>query len=239
MPRTISAAALLLAFAALPPVLLAQTGADKSAAEKARAAKDAAIDAQIRSYRCVGADGKKYYGATRPAQCAGVAVEALSAQGTVLRRIPAPLTPEQRAAIDADAQKNAAAEQAKRDVEAAARVQARRDQALLQTYTSERDIEMVRQRALADNEKARQEVERRIGALKKRQDELAKQAAKHSKEGATPDSKFEQDVRAVAYDLDLQQQLLQSREREAAAINARYDEEKRKYVELTKGVQKK
>ena len=80
---------------------------------------------------------------------------------------------------------------------------------------------------------------RRIGALKKRQDELAKQAAKHSKEGATPDSKFEQDVRAVAYDLDLQQQLLKSREREAAAINARYDEEKRKYVELTKGVQKK
>jgi hypothetical protein len=118
-------------------------------------------------------------------------------------------------------------------------VQARRNQALLQTYTSERDIEMVRQRALADNEKARQDVERRIGALKKRQDELAKQAAKHSKEGATPDSKFEQDVRAVAYDLDLQQQLLQSREREAAAINARYDEEKRKYVELTKGAQKK
>ena len=72
MPRTISAAALLLAFAALPPIALAQTGADKSAAEKARAAKDAAIDAQIRSYRCVGADGKKYYGATRPAQCAGL-----------------------------------------------------------------------------------------------------------------------------------------------------------------------
>ena len=43
----------------------------------------------------------------------------------------------------------------------------------------------------------------------------------------------------MAYDLDLQQQLLKSREREAAAINARYDEEKRKYVELTKGAQKK
>ncbi len=39
---------------------------------------------------------------------------------------------------------------------------------------------MVRQRALADNQKARQDVERRIGALKKRQDELAKQAAKYS-----------------------------------------------------------
>lgn len=239
MPRTVSATALLLAFAVLPPIVLAQTGADKSAAEKARAAKDAAIDAQIRSYRCVGADGKKYYGSMRPAQCAGVAVEALSAQGTVLRRIPAPLTPEQRAAMEAEAEKNAAAEQAKRDAQAAARVQARRDQALLQTYTSERDIDMVRQRTLADNQKARQDVERRIGLLKKRQDELAKQAAKLNKEGATPDSKFEQDVRAVAYDLELQQQLLKSREREAAAINARYDEEKRKYLELTQGAAKK
>jgi hypothetical protein len=239
MPRTVSATVLLLAFAVLPPIVLAQTGADKSAAEKARAAKDAAIDAQIRSYRCVGADGKKYYGSMRPAQCAGVAVEALSAQGTVLRRIPAPLTPEQRAAMEAEAEKNAAAEEAKRDAQAAARVQARRNQALLQTYTSEHDIDMVRQRTLADNQKARQDVERRIGLLKKRQDELAKLAAKLNKEGATPDSKFEQDVRAVAYDLDLQQQLLKSREREAAAINARYDEEKRKYVELTKGAQKK
>ena len=239
MSRTISAAALLLAFAALSPIGLAQSGADKAAAEKARAAKDAAIDAQIRSYRCVGADGKKYYGATRPAQCAGVTVEALSAQGTLLRRIPAPLSTEQRAAMQADAQKNAAAEQAKREAEATARAQSRRDQALLQTYTSERDIETVRQRALADNQKARQDVERRIDALKKRQDELARQAAKHSKAGATPDSRFEQDVRELAHDLDLQQQQLTSREREAAAINARYDEEKRKYVELTRGAQKK
>jgi hypothetical protein len=37
----------------------------------------------------------------------------------------------------------------------------------------------------------------------------------------------------VAYDLSLQEQLLESRRREAAEINARYDEEKRKYRELT------
>lgn len=232
-------APLLLALAILPPAASAQTGAEKSAAEKARAAKEAAIDAQIRSYRCVGADGKKYYGATRPPQCAGVAVEALSSQGTVLRRIDPPLTAEQKAAREADAEKNAAAEQARRDAENAAKVQARRDQALLQTYASEKDIEMVRQRALADNMKARQDVERRIASLKKRQDDIAKEVAKLTKEGKQPDARFEQDVRAVAYDLDLQQQLLKSREKEAAAINARYDEEKRKYNELTKGAPKK
>lgn len=236
MPRITLAAALLLAFT-LVPRASAQTAAEKEAAQKNKAAKDAAVDAQIRSYRCVGADGKKYYGSTRPPQCAGVAVEALSAQGLVLRRIDPPPTPEQRAAREAETQKRASEEQAKRDAENAAKIQARRDQALLQTYTSEQDIEGVRQRALADNLGARQDVERRIALLRKRQDELSKQAAKF-KDGK-PDDKFEQEVREVAYDLELQQQLLKSRQREADAINARYDEERRKYLDLTKGPQKK
>jgi hypothetical protein len=239
MSRTATAAtAMLLAFALVPASAIAQSAAEKSAAEKARAAKDAAIDAQVRSYRCVGADGKKYYGSTRPAQCAGVAVEALSGQGMVLRRIEAPLTPEQRAAKEAGAEQAAAAEQAKQDAANAAKVQARRDQALLQTYASENDIESVRQRALADNQKAQQDVERRIVALKKRQDELAKQAAA-IKAGKVSGDTFEQDVKAVAYDLQLQERLLESRRKEADFINAKYDEEKRKYRELTKGPQKK
>jgi hypothetical protein len=47
--------------------------------------------------------------------------------------------------------------------------------------------------------------------------------------------KFQQDVKAVAYDLSLQQQLLETRQHEAAEINARYDEEKRKYRLMTRG----
>jgi hypothetical protein len=233
MSRTLIAAALLLALAAVPPGALAQTAADK---EKAKS-RDAALDAQIRSYRCVGADGKKYYGATRPEQCIGVAAEGLSAQGMVVRRFEAPPTPEQRAARDAEAQKNAAAEVAKRDAENAAKVRARRDQALLQTYTSDKDIESVRQRDLADNLKAQEDVERRIAALRKRQDDLAKQAAA-AKSGKAPSDTFEQDVKAVAYDLQLQERLLESRRKEAESINAKYDEERRKYLELTKGPQK-
>lgn len=227
-------AAFALLFAAAPGATLAQT---KSTAEKERARMEA-LRAQVRSYRCVTKAGRKHYGSTIPQPCTGEPVEALSGQGTVLFRIDAPLTPEQRAAQEAGAEKTAAAEQAQRDAQAAARVQARRDQALLQTYAGENDIEMVRQRALAENQKSREDVERRIAALKKRQDDLSKQAAK-SKGGQAADEKSEQDVRAVAYDLDLLQKQLESRNREAAAINARYDEEKRKYLELTKGPQKK
>jgi hypothetical protein len=233
-------AALLLALAAMLPVAHAQSPDAK--ADKERAAREAKIRAQAKSYRCVAKDGKKYYGSMRPPQCMDVATEALSAQGMVIGRIEAPLTAEQRAARDADAQKNAsanaAAERARREAENAAKVQARRDQALLQTYTSERDIESVRQRAIADNQRAAAQVEARIATLKKRQDMMTQEAAA-IKGGKKASDTFEQDVKAVAYDLELQGRLLESRKREEAAINARYDEEKRKYRELTQGTQKK
>lgn len=231
-------AALLLALAGALPVARAQTQSPEAKAEKERLAREAKIRAAAKSWRCVAKDGKKYYGATRPPQCMDVATEALSAQGMVIGRIEAPLTPEQRAARDAAAKQNAAAEQARREAEQAAMVQARRDQALLQTYTGERDIEMVRQRAIADNQRAAAQVEARIATLKKRQEALNKQAAA-IKDGQKPSETFEQDVKAVAYDLQLQEQLLESRKREAEAINARYEEEKRKYRELTQGAAKK
>ena len=229
-------AALLLALAAALPEARAQSADAK--AEKERLAREAKIRAEAKSYRCVAKDGKKYYGSMRPPQCMDVMTEALSAQGMVIGRIEAPLTAEQRAAREAEAQKNAAAEQARREAEHAAMVQQRRDQALLQTYTSERDIESVRQRAIADNRAATGQIEARIAALKKRQDALNKEAAA-VQAGKKPSDTFEQDVKAVAYDLQLQERLLESRKREADAINARYDEEKRKYHELTQGTAKK
>lgn len=129
------------------------------------------------------------------------------------------------------AEKAEAAEKARHDAQAAALVQWRRDQALLQTYTSEKDIESVRQRAIGENQKASQQVEKRIAALRQRLEKLAKQPGKSPQQ-------LEQDRRALDYDLTLQEQLLESRRQEAVAINAKYDEEKRKYHALTKGVQK-
>lgn len=220
--------ALLLLLAAAPGATFAQPS--KSAAEKEKA-RMSELRAQVRSYRCVTKAGRKYYGSTVPQQCTGEPIEALSSQGTLLFRIDPPLTPEQRAAKEAEAEKAEAAEKARHDAQAAARVQARRDQALLQTYTSEKDIESVRLRAIGENQKASQQVEARIAALRQRQEKLAKQP------GKSPEQ-LEQDRRALDYDLSLQERLLKSRQLEAAAINARYDEEKRKYHALTKGVQK-
>jgi hypothetical protein len=228
MLRTPVFAACALLLAAAPAATLAQPKTDE-AKEKARID---ALRAQVRSYRCVTKGGRKYYGSTVPPQCTGERVEALSAQGTLLFRIEPPLTPEQRAAKEAEEKQAAVAQAAKREAQRALEMQGRRDRALLQTYTDEEDIERVRQRALTSNRQAAEQVEARIAQLKQRQEQFAKQAAAHKDPNDVPE-KFQQDVKAVAYDLSLQEQLLDSRRREAAEINARYDEEKRKYRELT------
>jgi hypothetical protein len=228
MFRTPVFAACALLLAAAPAATLAQPKTDE-AKEKARIN---ALRAQVRSYRCVTKGGRKYYGSTIPQQCTGELVEALSAQGMVLFRIEPPLTPEQRAAKEVEERKAAEADAEKHEAAKAAEVQARRDRALLQTYADEGDIERVRQRALASNRQAAQQVEARIAQLKQRQEKLVKEAATYKDPNDVPE-KVTQDVKAVAYDLSLQEQLLESRRNEAAEINARYDEEKRKYRELT------
>lgn len=233
MFRTPVFAACALLLAAAPDSTIAQSKMDE-AKEKARIN---ALRAQVRSYRCVTPAGRKYYGSTIPPQCTGELVEALSGQGTLLFRIEPPPTPEQRAAKQAEAQKAAEAEAAKREAQKAAEVQARRDRALLQTYSNEEDIERVRQRALAANREAAAQVETRIAQLKNRQMHLAKEAEKYKNPGEIPD-KLQQDVKVVDYDLSLQEQLLASRQREAAEINARYDEDKRKYRLLSGGAQR-
>lgn len=221
-------AACALLIAAWPDATLAQAKSDE-AKEKARVD---ALRAQVRSYRCVTKAGRKYYGSTIPPQCTGELVEALSAQGTLLFRIEPPLTPEQRAAKEAEERKAAEAEAARAEARKQAEVQARRDRALLQTYSDESDIERVRERDLASNQEAAAQVQARIAQLRQRQALLARQSGKYKDESEMPE-KLKQDVKAVAYDLSLQEQLLESRKREAAEINARYDEEKRKYRQLT------
>jgi type IV secretory pathway VirB10-like protein len=225
MLRTaLSLAACALLLAAAPGAAVAQSKSDE-AKERERINK---LRAQVRSYRCVTKGGRKYYGSTVPPQCTGELVEALSATGLVLFRIEPPLTPEQKAAKEAEEKKAAEAEEARREAARQAELQARRDRALLQTYADVSDIDRVRGRALAANREAASQVEQRIAQLKQRQEQLAKQAGKDPEKHA-------QDVKAVAYDLSLQEQLLESRKREAAEINARYDEEKRKYLQLTGG----
>ena len=177
------------------------------------------------TYRCVGKDGKKYYGQTIPNQCVGQTVEELNRQGVVVLRIENQ-TAEERAAKEAEDKK-------KRDQATADREQARRSRALLATYTSENDIDEARKRALAENQQAVKDVTRRIEEIKKRQAQLASEMEFYKGKNPPP-AKLQNDVRSAQVDLEAQQNLLEVKKKEDDSINAKYDEDKKRFAELTR-----
>lgn len=185
-----------------------------------------AADAQQTTYRCVGKDGKKYYGSTIPPQCVGQPIEQLNAQGAVIRRIEPQATEAQREAKEAEEKK-------KREQAAAAKDAARRNQALLATYSSEKDIEDARARALADNQKAVKEIEARIEQLQKRRAGYDKEMEFY-KGKSKPPANLAEDVQNMEMDLKAQEGLLAAKKKEVDNINAKYDEDKKRYAELTR-----
>ena len=188
-----------------------------------------AAQAQM-TYRCTGADGKRYYGSTIPMQCMGHPVEQLNAQGLLVRRIDPEGEQKEREA------KAAAAAKAKEE-ENATREESRRNRALLATYTSERDIEAARARALEDNHSAVQQVETRIDALKKRRAGYDKELEFYQdKKGNTkPPAKLLEDIDSVDGDIKVQQGLLAAKKKEVELINAKYDQDKQRFIQLIRG----
>jgi len=195
------------------------------------------------TYRCTTAEGKKYYGATIPEQCLGRPIEQLSPSGTVIRRLDPEAEERARQAKEAEAVK-------KREEETVLKEQSRRNRALLATYSSEKDIDEARARALAENDKAIKEVEVRIAEIKKRQAALTKEMEFYSegaakpdpkKKGATPAAKagkappnLLEDLKNSEFDLRSQENLLSAKQKEVDNINAKYDEDKKRFAELTK-----
>jgi len=225
VPAVVAALAL-----SAPPEALAQRGAAKSGPV-------------VHSYRCVGKDGKKYYGQTIPQPCLGLPIEGLSSGGTVVLRID----PEG----DEKAKQTKAAEEARKKAEEAAnREESRRNRALLATYTSVKDIEDARNRALADNAKLVKEAQARIQEIRKRQAGYAKEMEFYSDRkadkggkakpapdgvarGAKPPAKLVEDIRMAEVDLNLHEEALEQRKKQVEVINAKYDEDKNRFLTLT------
>jgi len=177
------------------------------------------------TYRCTSKDGKKYYGSTIPAQCLGQPIEQLNAQGLVVRRIDPEGDEKARAAKEAALQK-------KKEEELATREERRRNQALLATYTSERDIDDARARALADNQKAVKDVEAKIDALKKRRAGFDKELEVYKDK--KPPARLSEDISNLDIDLQAQESLLDAKKQQVTVINTKYDEDKKRYAEITR-----
>lgn len=189
------------------------------------AALPLALHAQ--TVRCVGKDGKKYFGQTLPPQCVGQAAEYLDKSGNLIRRTEAAMTQEQRLAKEADDKKKA-------EAAAVAKDEARRNRALLETYSSEKDIDLARQRALKDNEAAVKEIEERLAKIGQRGKTLQKEMEFYQGKNKPP-AKLMEDIKNNEIDRKSQQELLTAKKKEVDSINVKYDEDKKRLIALTKG----
>lgn len=181
------------------------------------------LSAEAQSYRCVGKDGRKYYGQVLPRECIGKPYEQLNQQGTVIRHVDPNVREDDPAIKAAEAKK-------KREQELAAREEARRSRALLATYTSEKDIDDARKRTLDPITSQIANIEAGIAQLEKRIEAHNKKSAGPNKAGTTGP-----DIGTAQAELAAQQELLTAKKKEAEAINAKYDEDKKRYIELTRG----
>jgi hypothetical protein len=180
-------------------------------------------------YKYVDSSGKVIYTDKIPPDFAGRANEQLNREGTTVKRNSAAPTADELAARVAERQK-------KRAEHAAEEEQKRKNAALLNTYSSERDIDEARQRALAANQQAIEQVEQRIAGAEKRRKQLAAETEFYTKRPIP--LQLKRDIEVNELDLKANTDTFDAKRKEAALITSKYEEDKRRYLELTKAASK-
>ena len=171
------------------------------------------------------ATGRTIYTDKVPAEQAGKANEQLSGQGMVVKRNEAAPTAEQIAAREAERKRRL-------EDEIAAKEERRKNQALLNTYPSEKDIDDARDRAIQANEDAVKDAERKLAEARKRKQTLAAEAEFYAKRPMP--AQLKQEIQQNEVELRAHAELVDKKKKEIDAINARYDDDLRRYREVTK-----
>lgn len=178
------------------------------------------------TYRWVDEHGRVIYSDTMPPQQAGRGHQELDRQGRVVREV-------ERTSRTPEEQRRA--EEARRRVEAERQQeleQQRRDRALLTSYTSEEEIDLVRDRAL--------ELENlQIGSLQSQMNNASEKLSyangeirKYSGPGQTVPRGFLQMREEAQNDLARIGEMLRQRQGNLESIRARYEADKQRFREL-------
>ena len=116
-------------------------------------------------YRYVDASGRVYYTDRPPQERTHKPVDAISRSTGIVKRGETPLTAEEHAAREEARRKQAAEERV-------ARIEYRRNVALLTTYPNEQDIEDARNHSLKPHQEVIRETEQRISVQRERREKL-------------------------------------------------------------------
>ena len=174
-------------------------------------------------YCCYDAGGKQVCGDLLPQACYGRAYREIGTTGRTVRNVEAPLTAEQRA--------ERAEEEAQLKIEEAAnREQRRKDQALLNTYSSEKEIEFLRARANGDVQKAIAAAEAKIAEIRAQRKKYENEAEFYQK--TEMPAEVHKGLLDADFEIKAQELVIESKTKELEIIREKYDEDLRRFRDI-------
>lgn len=174
-----------------------------------------------RFYCC---EGGRICGDSLPEQCRGKAYRILDSAGNLVKEVGPPLTPEQKAQAVLE-------EKRRKELEEQAKEQRRKDTALLETYTSVRDIDRAQERAEADVTVVIKAAAAKVEEVTKRRKKFENEAEFYRNKPLPPD--LAKGLRETEHEIKTQEELLAIKRGEFDAIKAKYDGDRKRYLELT------
>lgn len=172
---------------------------------------------------CTDARGRTISADRPPPECADRPIRELRSDGSVRRIIEPPITPEQRAAREAEEKRRQQEAEVRRE-------QMRRDLALLEAYANEQEIETTRNRALADRMRLIERAQQRRAELEKERKKLDVEAEFYANR-ALPDT-LKRGYETVDRLLASEDKIIADVRADMARINERFDAEAKRYREL-------
>jgi hypothetical protein len=174
------------------------------------------------TYKWTDEDGKVHYSDKAPPE-APKGATVLDKQARPVKKIDAPLSPEQlKAKADEEARQKALAK-ARDD-------QARKDRALMASYTSENEIDLARNRAVTTLEAQIRSAQSFIDSLDKQQKALA--AKKQAYAGKPLPIELEREAASVDAEISQQNILIRQKQEELEMVAAKYDTIKQRWREI-------
>lgn len=170
--------------------------------------------------------GVTHYGDTIPPQYLNQGSTEISAQGIVVKKIERAATAEERKALEDEKTRQEEAQQ--REME-----QQRRDRALLNTYTSEKEIDLARERNLQQADVQAKSAELRIKQVEERLAKFRRQANAVTQSGKPLPADLRDDIAEAEREIQRLRESVQQKQKDMEAIRARFDGDKQRFRELT------
>jgi hypothetical protein len=191
-------------------------------------------------YKCVDGRGLTHVGDTPPAGCADVVMYEISKTGRVLRQIDPTPTPEQVK------QRNEQFERQK-EIDRAAGEQKRKDMALLNTYSTEREVDVARDRNIEPLRGRIKSAHERMRIVEKREkqvdEEMEFYKAGQSKSGMGRDDATPREappalvgeLERIRKEKESLTQSIATHEKEIEALRQKYESDKQRWLALKSG----